>query len=46
MFALLQLNPIELLVCGGGFVVVAVGVLVVIYLVSKGNSKDRRHDDD
>jgi hypothetical protein len=46
MFALFSLNPLEILILGGLVVAVLVGVGVVIFVVSRSQSKDRRGDDD
>ncbi len=46
MFAIFNLGLPELIVLGGGVVVLAVGVLVVIFIATRGNSKNKPGDDD
>jgi hypothetical protein len=46
MFAIFNLNGLELLILGGLGLVVLLIVLAVIFLASRGSPEDRRRDED
>jgi hypothetical protein len=46
MFALFNLNWVELIIIGGLGMVVLLIVLAVIFLSSRGGPQDRRRDED